>query len=100
MGCLSHLNDFFQIRNELPEKDRKISPLKVFITGSYGAMASLVGVLSVDPNGYDKIILTAILSGYLGETLIASAAYRNFNAARNKTLRLDEEIEYNKNNDV
>lgn len=96
MGSLKHLNDYLQVKNELPKNDRKMSYLRLFITAAYGGVASLIAVLSIDPSGVDNKVLTAILAGYLGEVFVENTAFQNFNIKD----EMDEIVKQKRNNVV
>lgn len=75
MGLLTHIK-----RNKTIKKPRNTKRTydPGFLTDvMYGAVAALAVVIVADPNGIERVILTAILGGYAGESAIARLEANN-----------------------
>lgn len=75
MGLLTHIK-----RNKTIKKPRNTKRTydPGFLTDvAFGSVAALAVVIVSDPNGIERVILTAILGGYAGENAIARLEANN-----------------------
>jgi hypothetical protein len=75
MGLMTHAK-----RNKTIKKPRNSK--RTFYPGfildmGYGAVAALAVVIVADPNGIERLILTSILGGYAGDSVIAKLEAAN-----------------------
>ncbi|KZE67972.1 hypothetical protein AWM68_17520 [Fictibacillus phosphorivorans] len=84
MGVLTHIK-----RNKTIKKPRNTK--RTFDPGflydfAFGAVAALAVVIVADPNGLERVILTAILGGYAGEGAIAKLEASTNNSKNELTI--------------
>lgn len=75
MGVLTHAK-----RNKTIKKPKNYK--NTFFPGflidvAFGAVGAIVAILFADPNGMERVILTAILGGYAGENAITMVEQEN-----------------------
>ncbi|CAI9395541.1 membrane protein [Niallia circulans] len=68
MGVLTHAKRYGTIKK--PRNNKLTFYPGFLLDGCFGAVGAIVTILFSDPNGTERVILTSILGGYVGENAI------------------------------
>jgi len=95
MGVLTHTKRNKHIK--MPRINKASWNPGFLLDSSFGAVASLVGVLVSSPTELERVILIAILAGYAGEGFINKLSEGNFdkNIYNDRKVKADLEKDLN-----
>lgn len=94
VGLLTHARKYRTIKKP---KNHKNSFYPGFLIDlAFGGIAAVVAIIVAKPSGIERIILTAIISGYMGEGYIAKMDL----AKANKIKELDAKVEEKLTSDI